>query len=107
MKNSDSAQTKTYAGLDVSFKETAVCIVNETGKIVFEAMVPTDPQVIRLESGSTSAWLWREFRQLGLPVVCLDSRHTHRVLSTKRNKKDRNDARGLAELTRLGWDREA
>lgn len=121
MKNSDSAQAKTYAGLDVSLKETAVCVVNETGKIVFEAMVPTDPHVIAkclakhapalerlgLESGSTSAWLWREFRQLGLPVVCLDSRHAHRVLSMKRNKNDRNDARGLAELVRLGWYREA
>jgi transposase len=60
-----------------------------------------------LESGATSAWLWREFRALGLPVVCLDSRHAHRVLSMKRNKNDRNDARGLADLVRMGWYREA
>jgi transposase len=85
------------------------------------SMVPSDPQLIAkclgkhasrlerfgLESGSTSAWLWREFRQLGLPVVCLDSRHAHRVLSMKRNKNDRNDARGLADLVRMGWYREA
>lgn len=116
-----NAGLKTYAGLDVSLKETAVCIVEDTGKIVFEGMVPTDPQVIAkclakhapglerfgLESGSTSAWLWREFRQLGLPVICLDSRHAHRVLSMKRNKNDRNDARGLADLLRIGWYREA
>ena len=38
--------TKTYAGLDVSLKETAICIVDDGGKIVFERMVPTDPQVI-------------------------------------------------------------
>ena len=107
---------KTYAGLDVSLKETAVCIVGDDGKIIFEGMVPTDPELIAkclgkhasglerfgLESGSTSAWLWREFRQLGLPVVCLDSRHAHRVLSMKRNKNDRNDARGLADLVRMG-----
>jgi len=112
---------KTFAGLDVSLKETAVCIVDDAGKIVFERMVPTDPQVIAaclgkqapglerfgLESGATSAWLWREFRQLGLPAVCLDSRHAHRVLSMKRNKNDRNDARGLADLVRMGWYREA
>ena len=112
---------KTYAGLDVSLKETAICIVDDGGKIVFERMVSTDPQVIAkclrkhgprlerfgLESGSTSAWLWREFRQLGLPVICLDSRHAHRVLSMKRNKNDRNDARGLADLVRMGWYREA
>jgi transposase len=84
-------------------------------------MVPTDPQVIAkylrehaprlerfgLESGSTSAWLWREFRAMSLPVICLDSRHAHRVLSMKRNKNDRNDARGLADLVRMGWYREA
>jgi transposase len=112
---------KTYAGLDVSLKETAVCIVDDAGKIVFERMVPTDPQVIvdclakhapdlvrvGLESGSASAWLWRELSALGLPVVCLDSRHAHRVLSMKRNKNDRNDARGLADLVRMGWYREA
>ena len=60
-----------------------------------------------LESGATSAWLWRELRQLGLPVICLDSRHAHRVLSMRRNKNDRNDARGLADLVRMGWYREA
>ena len=112
---------KTYAGLDVSLKETAICIVDDGGKIIFERAVPTDPQVIAkflrkhgpglerfgLESGSTSAWLWREFRKLGLPVICLDSRHAHRVLSMKRNKNDRNDARGLADLVRMGWYREA
>ena len=89
--------------------------------IVFERMVPTDPQVIAkclvkhapglvrfgLESGPTSAWLWREFRELGLPAICLDSRHAHRVLSMKRNKNDRNDTRSLADLVRIGWYREA
>jgi transposase len=121
MHTSDTATHKTYAGLDVSLKETAVCVVDGNGRIVFETMVPTDPQVIAkclakhapnlerfgLESGSTSAWLWREFRQIGLPVICLDSRHAHRVLSMKRNKNDRNDARGLADLVRMGWYREA
>ncbi len=112
---------KFYAGLDVSLKETAVCIVDDGGKIVHESMIRTDPDVIAkclakhakgierfgLESGATSAWLWREFQKLGLPVVCLDSRHAHRVLSMKRNKNDRNDARGLADLVRMGWYREA
>ena len=120
-KSKVNKTTKTYAGLDVSLKETAICIVNDNGKIVFEQMVPTDPQAITkclrkhgprlerfgLESGATSAWLWREFRQLGLPVICLDSRHAHRALSMKRNKNDRNDARGLADLVRIGWYREA
>ncbi len=114
-------KTRTYAGLDVSLKETAVCIVDETGNILKERMVSTDPQLVAeflnknapglerfgLESGPTSAWLWREFRHRRLPVICLDSRHAHRVLSMKRNKNDRNDARGLADLVRIGWYREA
>ena len=70
-------------------------------------MIPPGLERFGLESGSTSAWLWREFRKLGLPVICLDSRHAHRVLSMKRNKNDRNDARGLADLVRMGWYREA
>ena len=80
---------KTYAGLDVSLKETAICVVDHAWKIVFERSVATDPQAIakyvakhavRLErfgfesGGSTSAGLWRELRKLGLPVICLDSR---------------------------------
>lgn len=115
------ANAKSYAGLDVSLKETAVCVVNEAGKITFERMTQTDPQIIAdclakhgpglqrfgLESGATSAWLWREFQKLGLPVICLDSRHAHRVLSMRCNKNDRNDARGLADLVRMGWYREA
>jgi transposase len=60
-----------------------------------------------LESGFTSAWFWREFRKLGRPVICLDGHHAHRVLSMKRNKNDRNDARGRADLVRMGWYREA
>jgi hypothetical protein len=79
----------------VSLKETAICVINDAGKIVFERSVATDAQVTAkylakhapglerfgLESGSTSAWLWRESRKLGLPENCLDSRHAHRVLS--------------------------
>ena len=109
----------TYAGLGVSLKETAVCIVDEAGKIIFERMLQTDPRLLAsclakhapslerfgIESGATSAWLWREFRARGLPVVCLGSRHAHCILSMKRNKNDRNDARGLGDLVRMGWHR--
>jgi transposase len=120
-KHPHAGSAKTYAGLDVSLRETAICVVDKGGKILFERMVATDPHIIAthlrkyapgldrfgLESGSTSAWLWREFRHLGLPVIWLDSRHAHRVLSMKRNKNNRNDARGLADLVRMGWYREA
>lgn len=115
-------QKQFYVGLDVSLAETAVCVVDETGHKAFETKVPTDAKAIAavvqkhagsrvvrvgLETGTTAAWLWRELIAAGLPTVCLDTRHAHRALSLRVQKTDKNDARGLAELVRLGWYREA
>src|SRR3546814_13005272 len=63
------------------------------------------PQAERIgfESGMMSSWLWHELHRVGLPVVCVEARHAHAVLSTRINKSDENDARGLAELIRVGW----
>lgn len=41
-----------------------------------------------------------------MPVVCIDARRAHAVLSVRMNKSDEHDARGLAELARIGWYRE-
>ena len=111
---------KQYVGLDVSQKETAVCVVDEDGKVLFEGKAPSDPgalaRVIRkrapaaerigFETGAMSSWLWHELKRIDLPVVCIDARHAHAVLSVRMNKSDPNDARGLAELIRVGWYRE-
>jgi len=80
---------KTYVGLDVSLKETSVCIVDETGAAVEECVVVSDPdhiaeylaehapmaQRVGLESGPTSIWLCRELDARGLPAICIDARH--------------------------------
>jgi transposase len=109
-----------YIGLDVSLKETSVCVVNEAGRILFEGKVPSDPirlarlmrskapQPVRvgLESGQSSVWLTHALRAEGLPIVCLDARQAHAALSLRPNKCDRSDARGLAEMVRMGWYRE-
>lgn len=109
-----------YVGLDVSQKETAVCVIDEAGKILFEGRASSDPgalakiigrhapaaERIGFESGMMASWLWHELSRLDLPVVCIDARHAHAVLSTRMNKSDENDARGLAELIRVGWYRE-
>lgn len=115
-------QKQSYVGLDVSMAETSICVIDETGARLFEGKVVTDSaaiaatvrrhvvgQVVRvgLETGTTAGWLWRELIALGLPAVCLDTRHAHRALSLRVQKTDKNDARGLAELVRLGWYREA
>jgi transposase len=111
---------KQYVGLDVSQKETAVCVVDQSGKILFEGKAPSDPgalarviqkrapdaQRIGFETGAMASWLWHELKRIGLPVVCIDARHAHAALSVRMNKSDPNDARGLAELIRVSWYRE-
>ena len=111
---------KHYVGLDVSQRETAVCVVSETGEIVFEGKVRSEPgalarllakraphaERIGFETGAMASWLWHELKRVNLPVVCIDARHAHAALSVRINKSDENDARGLAELIRIGWYRE-
>lgn len=111
---------KQYVGLDVSQKETSVWVVDQDGKPVFQGRAKSDPgalaallakkapsaERIGFETGAMSSWLWHELRRVGLPVVCIDARHAHAALSVRMNKSDENDARGLAELVRIGWYRE-
>ncbi|MET4236446.1 transposase, partial [Bradyrhizobium sp. LA6.10] len=61
---------------------------------------------IGFETGAMASWLWHELRRIQLPAVCIDARHAHPALSVRMNKSDQNDARGLAELVRVGWYRE-
>jgi transposase len=109
-----------YVGLDVSLKLTAICIVDRTGKIQREGVVPSEPEAIAafiklhssevarvgLESGATSTWLWTELNKLGLPVICIDARHAKAVLKMQINKSDRNDAAGIARIMQCGWYKE-
>ena len=106
---------KQYVGLDVSQKETSICIVDEAGRPLYQGRVKSDPGVLAavvakkapnaervgLETGAMSSWLWHELKRTGLPVVCIDARHAHAALSVRMNKSDENDARGLAELVRV------
>ena len=105
-----------FAGLDVSVKETSVCVVDETGKIVREVKVASEPQGllavlanpayhfkrIGLEAGPLSQWLYSALAEAGLPVICVDTRHMRAVLKAQINKSDRNDARGMAQMMRVG-----
>ena len=105
-----------YAGLDVSVKETSVCIVNKAGKVIREVKVATQPAAILaaltqdalaverigLEAGPLSQWLYSALAQAGLPVICVETRHMKAALSAQINKSDRNDARGIAQMMRVG-----
>ena len=97
-----------YVGMDVSLKETSICVVDDDGEIVSEGTVISEPPAIAafirakagsakrigLETGPTTTWLWHELRALGLPVICIDARHAKAALSLQINKSDRNDAVG-------------
>jgi transposase len=105
-----------FAGLDVSVKETSICIVDDTGRIGREVKVASEPKAllevlmnpayhfkrIGLEAGPLSQWLFSAFAEAGLPVICVETRHMRAVLKAQINKTDRNDARGMAQMMRAG-----
>jgi len=107
---------KHYAGLDVSLEETALCIVDEVGRIVRETRAPSEPEAlvttlreiglaierIGLEACSLTAWLHDELRAADLPAVCIETRQANAAMKTMPNKTDRNDARALAQIMRTG-----
>lgn len=109
-----------YAGLDVSMKTTSIAIVNEKGKICFETICETDPQVIfdvikdsnyicekvGIESGCISFWLIEELTKLSLPAICIESKQMATLIALKINKTDRNDARLIAEAMRCNLYKE-
>ena len=107
-------------GLDVSLKQTSICVVNQTGSVMREGAVASDPEAIAafvrsqapgvvrigLETGPTATWLWTELKRLGLPAICIDARHAKAVLKMQINKSDRNDAAGIARIMQTGWFKE-
>jgi transposase len=108
-----------YAGIDVSLECSSVCIVEGSGKIVREGKVASEPEAliayfgslrlsvvrIGLEAGPLSQWLYAAMKEAGLAVELLETRHVHDAFKAMPVKSDRNDARGIAQLMRLGWFR--
>ena len=105
-----------FAGLGVSVKETNVCIVDDTGRIVREVKVASVPEALLQvltnpayrfkrvgpEAGPLLQWLFSALAEAGLPVICIETRHMRAVLKAQINKTDRNDARGIAQMMRAG-----
>ena len=103
-----------FAGLDVSVKETSVCIVDDASRVVREVKVASEPEAllqvlanpayhfkrIGLEAGPLSQWLFSALAEAGLPTICVETRHMRAVLKAQINKTDRNNARGMAQMMR-------
>ena len=108
-----------YAGIDVSLELSSVCVVDATGRIVREAKVASEPEAligwfrglgvevarVGLEAGPLSQWLYAAMREAGLAVELLETRHVRDAFKAMPVKTDRKDARGIAQLMRLGWFR--
>src|SRR5215203_2994438 len=108
-----------YAGIDVSLERSSVCVVDATGKIIREGKVASEPEAlagffaglglavtrIGLEAGPLSQWLHAGLSEAGFEAVLLETRHVKAALSAMIVKTDRKDARGIAQLLRMGWYR--
>ena len=108
-----------YAAIDVSLEWSSICIVDPSGGIVREAKVRSEREAvvaffqasgltfarIGLEAGPLSQWLHAGLVKAGLPAICIETRHVKAALKAMTVKTDKNDARGMAQLMRLGWFR--
>jgi transposase len=108
-----------YAGLDVSQRETEICVIDRDGRRIWRGRCSSDPESIAaalrmhaagaarvgMETGPLSIWLWHGLRELGVTVDCIHARHVSAALSLQVNKTDANDAHGIAQVVRSGWYR--
>jgi transposase len=110
---------KYYAGIDASLGSSSLTVVDGNGKIFREGKVASEPvaliawflalgvtlERIGLEAGPLSQWLYAALREASLPIELIETRHVRAALATMSVKTDRKDARGIAELMRVGWFR--
>jgi transposase len=103
-------------GLDISLQKTAVCVLDRDGQLVWQGKIDSEPgplieklktwqdkiDLVGLEACLLSEWLYANLVEAGFKAVCVEVRHAQRFLSTRPVKTDRNDARGIAEMMRVG-----
>src|SRR5215472_15149255 len=108
-----------YAGIDVSLESSSVCVVDAMGQVLREAKIASEPEAlvgwfnqlgvelarVGLEAGPLSQWLYAGMRDAGLAAELLETRHVRDAFKAMPVKTDRKDARGIAQLMRLGWFR--
>lgn len=106
-----------YTGIDVSLRSVSICIVDDKGEVRHEAKVAAeidqitaclrsfseDVTVVGFEAGTLTQYLTYGLQAAGFEVLCLEARQVSAALSAMRNKTDRNDARGIAQILRTGW----
>ena len=105
-----------YVGLDVSLKIASICVVEADGSPVWEGKAESEPvplvkallrwqgkiALVGIEACPCSEWLYGALIESGFHTVCIETRHAQRFVSSRPNKTDRSDARGIADMMRLG-----
>jgi transposase len=105
-----------YVGLDVSLNSISICVIDAAGDLVWRGKSLSEPasllaalephrseiRLTGIEACPLSEWLYGALADAGVPIVCIETRHAQRFLSSRPNKTDRSDARGIAEMMRLG-----
>jgi transposase len=95
---------------------SSLCVLDATGKVIREAKVSSEPEAlvaflhglgwviarVGLEAGPLSQWLYDGLQKAGFDAVLLEMRHVKAALSAMAIKTDRRDARGIAQLLRMG-----
>ena len=116
---SGGTATEHHVGIDVSLELSSLCVLDATGEVIQEAKVASEPEAlvaflrglerpitrVGLEAGPLSQWLYDGLQAAGYDVVLLETRHVKAALSAMAIKTDRRDARGIAQLLRMGWYR--
>ena len=106
-----------YTGIDVSLRSVSICVVDDKGEVCLEAKVAaeidaiverlrrfsSDVKLVGFEAGTLTQYLTYGLQAAGFEVICLEARQASLTLAAMRNKTDRNDARGLAQILRTGW----
>lgn len=106
-----------FVGLDVSLRSCALCIVDARGTVCMERELPCEVediaacldtfahpiQRIGFEAGALSQHLFFGLQDKGFDIVCMEARQVNAALSAMRNKTDKTDAKGIAQILRTGW----
>lgn len=103
----------------MSLEAANVCPVDGDGKVIREAKLEANPDAIELflaewaillkrvglEALPYSASPFTALAEQGLPVTCIETWYPKPALNAMLNKTDRNDAKGIAQMMRIGWFR--
>jgi transposase len=106
-----------YAALDVSLRSVNLCVIDEQGEIKAETKLASEVEEIAhylqgldyevssvgLEAGTLTQYLTYGLQSAGFEVICMEARQVKAALSAMRNKTDKHDARGIAQILRSGW----